>query len=122
MADNGYSDNNSIFERYRSYRQEINDEKARRQAEYESMTAAEKKAYRKALSSDVSVVGVPCRVEADGYFALVKRVLAEEVADDDVIMSDGTYAYISVLDPVGKDDVVLTDTERYAEMVQMAIA
>ncbi len=47
MADNGYSDNNSIFERYRSYRQEINDEKARRQAEYESMTAAEKKAYRK---------------------------------------------------------------------------
>ena len=81
-----------------------------------------KKAYRKALSSDVSVVGVPCRVEADGYFALVKRVLAEEVADDDVIMSDGTYAYISVLDPVGKDDVVLTDTERYAEMVQMAIA
>lgn len=81
-----------------------------------------RKAYRKVLSSDTSVVGVPCRVEADGYFALVKRVLADEVADDDVIMSDGTYAYISVLDPVGKDDVVLTDMEKYAEMVQRAIA
>ena len=47
MADNRYTDNNSIFERYRSYRQEINDEKARRRAEYEAMTAAEKRAYRR---------------------------------------------------------------------------
>ena len=41
------TDNNSIFDRYRSYRAEINDEKARRRAEYEAMTAAERRAYRR---------------------------------------------------------------------------
>lgn len=81
-----------------------------------------KKGYKKSIT-DKSAINIPCRFEKDGYAGIIKRVpIAEVMEDDNIAYVDDDYGYIFVLNPVGKDDEMITDVDKLESMVKEVVS